>query len=247
MSLRVVPIFGEIEESSGDAVLRMLWDAMDDEDVTHVLVPIDSVGGSIQVAFAMLDALDALRAHGIPSIGYGTGAVYSCAVTIMQGFDLRVASPRCRFLVHGVAGVMDGMLHHLRQDILEIEQLAREQATELARRSTVPEDDWVKMMSTLDQHYLSADEAMELGLIDAVIERSPFLEVSDELLRWPKRTTPRKGRRRGPHDTSKSNLGGQAPKASRGRRDPEPVPELERYLRRDVHRVSGVALAGDGS
>lgn len=170
---RTVMLTGPVNDDMSKVVMAQLLvlDARDAE--RPIRVYINSPGGSVDSGFAIFDAMRFVRA---PVHTICAGLAASAATVILLGGDRgqRYALPHTRFLLHqpsmGVQGqasdVAIGAQEILKTRAIVNELLAAETGTPVEK---IAED-------TLRDYWMSAEEAVEYGLINTIIGSASDLD-----------------------------------------------------------------------
>lgn len=122
---------------------------------------IQSVGGSVPVAFAMADFLMSLP---IAVRTYNLSNVDSASIIVYAAGEERLVSPNSTFFLHPVCKPVSGLKNakELRRLADEIEYDARREAKFLSRRTGAAESRWRRIME--EGATLDGTQAVELGL-----------------------------------------------------------------------------------
>jgi ATP-dependent Clp protease protease subunit len=136
--------------------------------VDHIKLIINSPGGSVDAAFALIDIM---RASRIPVQTYGLGMIASAALMIFMAGKKghRYASPYTSILSHQWSWRSDGKEHELFATQKEFENV-KERVIDLYMKSTgLPRAKIVKYLLPASDVWLTATEAKKYGLIDHII------------------------------------------------------------------------------
>jgi ATP-dependent Clp protease protease subunit len=168
---RTVLIFGTITDSSAAEAARRLI-ALDADSAEPIDVIVSSPGGHLESGDTIHDLIRFIRA---PVRMIGSGWVGSAAthVYLAAPRDRRFCLPNTRFLIHQPSGGIGGNASDIAIQAQEILR-ARQRIAELIARETD------KPLSTVlrdieRDHWLSAEEAVEYGLVGRIIERRDAL------------------------------------------------------------------------
>lgn len=153
----------EFNFSSVSYAIRAI-DKMLDISSKPIELHMSSYGGD---AYAMLALHDKIMEGGCKFIFYGSGFIMSAATWIMACCDERWLSDNTTIMVHdGWAGGF-GKSTDVKIDTDENERLSRKLEEIYAVNSHMPREFWETVCRR--DLYLTADEAVQLGLADAVI------------------------------------------------------------------------------
>jgi ATP-dependent Clp protease protease subunit len=156
------PVTPELGE---DIVARLLL--LDDDDPeAPINVYINSPGGSVDTGFAIYDMMRFIEA---PVRCIANGLCASAGVIILLGApkESRLSLPNSRFMIHQPSGGAHGSVEDIKieaDEILKIRRKINEQiAAETGQDFETVEHD------TRRNRWLSADEAIEYGLIERIV------------------------------------------------------------------------------
>jgi len=184
--LRTVGIMGEInEEGSAEVVFGLLSlqnsavhyepvDIEDEEsDVKEVIMPIEMVistpGGNADDMFAIYDTMRMIREE-IPIRTRGIGKVMSAGVVLLAAGTKgeRSIGKNCRIMLHSVIGGHIGPMHQLDNEMEEIRNIQDQYISVLAEETKMTKRYLRNLMKKKVNVYLSAVEAVELGIADKI-------------------------------------------------------------------------------
>ena len=187
VEIRTVSVMGDICEEICKDVISGLWylkanavdpdsPASDDEEseVAENNRPIEMListhGGSADDMFAMYDMMrnmrDATEIHTI-----GLGKVMSAGVLMLAAGTKghRYIGKNCRVMIHSVMGGNHGALHNMINEMEAIEQLQDMYCDALISETRLTRVKLKNMLERKVNVYLSAEEAVELGIADEII------------------------------------------------------------------------------
>jgi len=163
---RTVFIFGEITDALARDVTQKLV-ALDATSSNPITVMVSSPGGHLESGDAIHDVV---RFISSPVSMVGTGWVGSAATHLFLAAaqQNRVCLPNTRFLIHQPSGGFGGKETDIAIQAKEI-LLARERIAKTIAQATG--NSLEKVMLDIERdHWLSADEAVDYGLISRIIE-----------------------------------------------------------------------------
>jgi ATP-dependent Clp protease protease subunit len=164
---RTVLIFGTITDTTAAEAARRLI-ALDSDSSEPIDVIVSSPGGHLESGDTIHDLIRFVRA---PVRMIGSGWVGSAAthVYLAAPRERRFCLPNTRFLIHQPSGGMSGPASDIAIQAREI-ILARQRIAELiARECGKPVA--VVLEDIARDHWLSADEAIDYGLVSRIIKR----------------------------------------------------------------------------
>ena len=184
--LRTVGIMGEInEEGSAEVVFGLLSlqnsavhyepvDIEDEEsDVKEVIMPIEMVistpGGNADDMFAIYDTMRMIRDE-VPIRTRGIGKVMSAGVVLLAAGTKgeRSIGKNCRVMLHSVIGGHVGPMHQLDNEMQEIRNIQDQYISVLAEETKMTKRYLQSLLKKKVNIYLSATEAVELGIADKI-------------------------------------------------------------------------------
>jgi ATP-dependent Clp protease protease subunit len=168
---RTLLIFGTVTDVTAADVTRRLI-ALDAESADPIDVLVSSPGGHLESGDAIHDILRFIAA---PVNMIGTGWVGSAATHVYLSVprERRVCLPQTRFLIHQPSGGAGGQASDIAIQAIEIikarERIARTIARETGKTLEV-------VLSDIERdRWMSAEEAVEYGLVSRIIERKTEL------------------------------------------------------------------------
>ena len=184
--LRTIGIMGEINDDAGAEVVFGLLslqssaihyepvDIEDEEsDMKEVIMPIDMVistpGGNADDMFAIYDTMRSIREE-VPIRTRGIGKVMSAGVVLLAAGTKgeRSIGKNCRVMVHSVIGGHVGPMHQLDNEMEEIRNIQDQYITVLAEETKMTKRYLRNLLKKKVNIYLSATEAVELGIADKI-------------------------------------------------------------------------------
>jgi ATP-dependent Clp protease protease subunit len=165
LQTRTVMVSGQVDQELAEAVIAQLLilDAQSDDPIRVIIT---SQGGHVDSGFAIHDIMRFVKAE---VIAIGAGWVASIAVPILFGAkaENRFSLPNTRFLLHQPSGGAGGQLSDIRIEAQEILKI-RHRLNGLIAAETGQTPD--KIAEDSDRNFwMSADEALEYGLIKKIV------------------------------------------------------------------------------
>ena len=184
--LRTVGVMGEInDDASAEVVFGLLSlhnsaihyepvDIEDEEsDMKEVIMPIDMVistpGGNADDMFAIYDTMRSIREE-VPIRTRGIGKVMSAGVVLLAAGTKgeRSIGKNCRVMLHSVIGGHVGPMHQLDNEMQEIRNIQDQYISVLAEETKMTKRYLQSLLKKKVNIYLSATEAVELGIADKI-------------------------------------------------------------------------------
>jgi|TARA_R110002096_G_scaffold98018_1_gene218379 ATP-dependent Clp endopeptidase proteolytic subunit ClpP len=184
--LRTVGIMGEINDETGAEVVFGLlslhnsavhYEPADiedeDSDMKEVIMPIDMVistpGGNADDMFAIYDTMRSIRDE-VPIKTRGIGKVMSAGVVLLAAGTKgeRSIGKNCRIMLHSVIGGHVGPMHQLDNEMEEIRNIQDQYIAVLSEETKMTKRYLRNLLKKKVNIYLSATEAIELGIADKI-------------------------------------------------------------------------------
>src|SRR5215210_2235191 len=167
LSERIVFIGQPIDDDLANLVVAQLLHLESDDPEKDVHVYVNSPGGSLHAGLAIYDTMQYVK-PGVETICYGM-AMSAASLILAGGAEgKRLALPNARILIHQPSSGFQGQSSDIEIHAREILELRR-RLEEIYARHTGQPVERIHEDAERDR-FFSADEAMEYGLIDRVIE-----------------------------------------------------------------------------
>ena len=175
--LRIIGMFCDVhEEKVAEIIHAMLYlNEMnklqkDPEKKKPIEFYLSTYGGSADDMFALYDIMRGIRQTSeIHTLGLGK--VMSAGVLLLAGGTKgkRRIAKNCRVMIHSVAAGNAGALHDLTNELEAIQDLQDMYTCCLAAETNMTEGDIKDMLNRNVNVYLSATEAVQLGIADIIV------------------------------------------------------------------------------
>ena len=164
---RIVFISGEVNDEMANAVCAQLLFLQSQDPKKEISVYVNSPGGSVTAGLAIYDTMQFVKC---PVATYCLGQAASMgAVLLTAGAKgRRFALPNARIMIHQPWGGAEGKASDIEITAREILRLKEKLNEILANHSGRKLEEVVR--DTDRDHFMSAEEAKEWGLIDEVLE-----------------------------------------------------------------------------
>ena len=170
---RIVFLGGEINDPVADLVIaQMLFLEAEDPD-KDIHLYINSPGGVVTAGMAIFDTMNYIKAP-VSTICIGQAASMGAVLLTAGEKGKRFALPHARIMIHQPSGGSRGQATDIMIQAEEILRMKRELNGILANLSGQPMERLER--DTERDFFMSAEEAREYGLIDAVMSRRPDKE-----------------------------------------------------------------------
>ena len=165
---RIIFLTGEINDSVASIVISELLylDNLSNEDI---YLYINSPGGSITSGMSIYDTMNFIKSK---VITIGIGMTASMAAFLLSSGNIRYALPNTEVMIHQPLGGAQGQATDIKIAAERIIKLKEKLNQILAKNTNQPLE---KIYNDTERdNFLSANEALEYGLIDKIIEKNEF-------------------------------------------------------------------------
>ena len=163
---RIVFISGEVNDEMANAVCAQLLFLQSQDRDKEISVYINSPGGSVTAGLAIYDTMQFVKC---PVATYCIGQAASMGAVLLTAGrkGRRYALPNARIMIHQPWGGAEGKASDIEITAREILRLKEILNGILAKHSGRKIDEVVR--DTDRDHFMSAEEAVEWGLVDKVV------------------------------------------------------------------------------
>ena len=165
---RIVFISGEVNDEMANAVCAQLLFLQSQDAKKEISVYVNSPGGSVTAGLAIYDTMQFVTCP-IATYCLGQAASMGAVLLTAGAKGRRFSLPNARIMIHQPWGGAEGKASDIEITAREILRLKERLNEILARHSGRKIEDVVK--DTDRDHFMSAEEAKEWGLIDEVLAR----------------------------------------------------------------------------
>jgi len=175
--LNTIGLFCDVtEEKVAEVIHAMLYldninkHKKNKEDKKPIEFYISTYGGSADDMFGLYDIMRDIKSRNEIST-VGVGKVMSAGVLLLAGGTTgkRKIGKNCRVMIHSVIGGNHGALHNMMNEMEAIEQLQEMYISCLTEETNMSKSQIKKMLDRKVNVYLTAEEAVELGIADIII------------------------------------------------------------------------------
>jgi len=165
---RIVFISGEVTDEMANAVVAQLLFLQSQDATKRINVYVNSPGGSVTAGLAIYDTMQFVTC---PVATYCIGQAASMGAVLLAAGEkgMRHALPNARIMIHQPWGGAEGKASDIEITAREILRLKERLNEILAFHSGKPVDEVVK--DTDRDHFMSAEEACEWGIVDKVVRQ----------------------------------------------------------------------------
>lgn len=165
---RIIFISGEFDDELADNVVAQLLFLEADDNDKDIYMYINSPGGSMYAMYAIFDTMRYIKPD-IVTVGYGFVASAASFILSAGTKGKRNALPHTDIMIHELAAGFKGKAKDILNETKNIERWHRRFIKEMSELTGQPED-VIENDTKLDK-YMTAEEALEYGVIDAVHAR----------------------------------------------------------------------------
>ena len=167
---RIIFLGGPIDDNVANAVIaQMLFLEAEDPD-KDIHLYINSPGGVVTAGMAIYDTMQYIKPD-VSTICVGSAASMGAVLLTAGAKGKRYALPHARVMIHQPLGGVQGQASEIEIHAREILRMREELNGILASRSG--QDIEVVERDTDRDNFMSAQDAVEYGLIDEVLTREP--------------------------------------------------------------------------
>ena len=164
---RIIMLSGEIDDNLANSVVAQLL-YLDSINHDTISLYINSPGGSITAGMAIYDTMNYVKSN-VSTICIGMSASMAAFLLSCGQKGLRYALPNSEVMIHQPLGGAQGQATEIKIAAEHILNL-KERINKILSKNTG--QDLEKIQNDTERDYfLSADEALDYGLIDKVIEK----------------------------------------------------------------------------
>ncbi len=160
-----VNIFGVIDDAMAELVISQLQ-YLDSNGAQEITIQINSSGGSVSAGLAIYDTMNFIKAR-IVTVGIGMAASMGAFLLSAGSKGYRRATANCEILIHQPLGGASGQASDIIIAANHIERIRKRLNLILSENTGKPLK--VIQHDTDRDKIMTAEEAMEYGLIDTVI------------------------------------------------------------------------------
>ncbi len=170
---RIIFITGPIEDGMATLICAQLLFLESENPKKEINMYINSPGGVVTSGMAIYDTMQFIR-PAVATLCFGQAASMGSLLLTAGEKDMRFVLPNARIMLHQPSGGFQGQASDIErhaQDIIKLKRRLNEIYVKHTGR------DYETIERTLDRdHFMSAQESLEFGLIDKVLESRAILE-----------------------------------------------------------------------
>lgn len=170
---RIIFITGPIEDGMATLICAQLLFLESENPKKEINMYINSPGGVVTSGMAIYDTMQFIR-PAVSTLCFGQAASMGSLLLTAGEKDLRFVLPNARIMLHQPSGGFQGQASDIERHAQDIIKLKR-RLNEIYVRHTGRDYDTIER--TLDRdHFMTAQESLEFGLIDKVLESRAIVE-----------------------------------------------------------------------
>lgn len=160
-----------IEDKSANDVIRKLWYLELTNPGKPILLVINSPGGAVDSGFAIWDQIKLLKSP-VTTLVTGLAASMGSVLSLVAGKGRRFATPNSRIMIHQprIHGVIRGQATDLEIHAKEIIK-TRNALIAIYVEATGQDEKAIERALDRDK-WMSAEEALEFGLLDKIVHKA---------------------------------------------------------------------------
>jgi len=162
---RIVFVKGPIGEGFADAIVGQLLFLESDSSEKDIYMYINSPGGYLDEMYGIFDAMTYVKPD-IVTMAYGKCMSAGSFLVAAGTKGKRFALPNTNIMIHELSSGTDGKYHDIKNYTKHLDE-SYEKMAEYYHKFTGQDVDKIKEDMKRD-HYMSAEEAKEYGLIDEI-------------------------------------------------------------------------------
>lgn len=171
---RIVCLNGEVDETTSASIVAQLLFLEAESPQKPVSLYINSPGGSVTAGLAIYDTMQYIQSP-VSTICLGQAASMGSLLLCGGAKGTRYCLPHSRIMVHQVSGGYHGQASDIAIHAKEILRV-REQLNRIYQRHLTPQEGGTKDLAEIERvmerdFFMGAQEAMEWGIVDKVLDR----------------------------------------------------------------------------
>ncbi|TPW32982.1 ATP-dependent Clp protease proteolytic subunit [Pararhizobium mangrovi] len=170
---RIIFITGPVEDQMASLVCAQLLFLEAENPKKEIALYINSPGGVVTAGMAIYDTMQFIR-PAVSTLCVGQAASMGSLLLCAGHPDMRFATPNARVMVHQPSGGFQGQASDIErhaQDIVKLKKRLNEVYVQHTGK------DYETIERTLDRdHFMTAHEAQEFGIVDKVISSREAME-----------------------------------------------------------------------
>ncbi|KRD56425.1 MULTISPECIES: ATP-dependent Clp protease proteolytic subunit [Sinorhizobium/Ensifer group] len=174
---RIIFVTGPVEDQMATLVCAQLLFLEAENPKKEIALYINSPGGVVTSGMAIYDTMQFIK-PAVSTLCVGQAASMGSLLLAAGHKDMRFATPNARIMVHQPSGGFQGQASDIERharDILKMKRRLNEVYVKHCGRT------YEEVEQTLDRdHFMSADEALEWGIVDKVLTSREEIEGTEQ-------------------------------------------------------------------
>ncbi len=170
---RIIMFTGKVDSNAAQVIIAELLYLASVDDTKDITMYINSPGGSVIDGLAIYDTMNFIKPD-VSTVVVGMAASMGSILLSGGAKGKRYALPNAEVMIHQPSGGSQGMASDMEIAWKHMSRLKEKLTKYLVKNSgRNPEnpDDYAKVLADMDRdHWMTAEEALEYGLIDKIIE-----------------------------------------------------------------------------
>ncbi len=168
---RIVVLHGDVNEHSISVIIMQLLQLANLDSRKPIHMVVSTYGGSVDEMFSLYDTIKFLPC---PVHTVALGKVMSAGVLLLAAGvkGKRLIGRSARIMLHAVTGGMYGNVFEVLNESKEQRRLHALMVEALERETTMKRSDIEDIMRNGHDYYISAPEAIKLGIVDKIVGRT---------------------------------------------------------------------------
>jgi ATP-dependent Clp protease, protease subunit len=164
---RIVFLGTPVDDQIANLIIAQLLHLESEDPDKDISIYINSPGGSVYAGLAIYDTMQYIRPD-VQTICVGIAMSMGALLLAAGAAGKRMATPNSKILIHQVSGGFQGQATDIEIAARETLALKRRLEEIIAKHSGKPQDEVSKDMER--DYFMTAQEALDYGIIDNVIE-----------------------------------------------------------------------------
>jgi len=173
---RIIYFSGLFNENLAQKTITDLLRYENEDPTKDILIIIDSYGGQVDSFMAIHDAIKLCRCD-VATLCLGKAMSCGQMLLISGTKGKRFITRNSRVLVHAVSSFNWGNIHQIENDVKELKRIQKVLEGMIVSYTDIKPKHLTEIMSK--DSYLSAEEAVKLGLVDYVVKNNK--EIYDKI------------------------------------------------------------------
>ena len=171
---RIIFLTGQVEDHMASVIIAQLLFLESENPKKEISLYINSPGGVVTSGLAIYDTIQFIKPK-VSTLCVGQAASMGSLLLCAGEAGLRFALPNARVMLHQPSGGFQGQASDIQRHAEDILKIKR-RLNEIYEKHTGKDYDTIE--KTLDRdHFMTADEAKDFGIVDSVQSKRPDEEA----------------------------------------------------------------------